>query len=71
MSKLDTLYKLIEKIEAIFESNYPLYKDYEDWKTWYVDVDPGFGDWNEPEAEPHLDEAISWMEEFIKKHNLQ
>ena len=33
-------------------------------------VHVGFGDWNEPNAEPYLDDAIIWLNNFIKQYNL-
>ena len=41
------------------------------WLSAMIDTDPGFGDWVEPNAEPYLDDAIIWLNNFITTHNLR
>lgn len=71
MSNLEEIYFLSSVCEKTFQTNKALYVEYINWRDWFFDVEPAIGDWDEENAQPHLEQAASWMREFIEKNNLQ
>lgn len=69
-----------EKIQRIWDlqticwttnsTNPTALQEFSNWFTLMIDEDPGLGDWDEPAAEPYLDDAIIWLESFVIKYNL-
>lgn len=44
--------------------------EFSQWYSLMIDTDPGIGDWDEPWAEPYLDDSIIWLQDFVTRYNL-
>lgn len=69
--KIQTIRDLVNICWTTNGTNTIAFLEFSIWFSLMIDTDPGFGDWVEPAAEPYLDGAIIWLNNFITTHNLR
>ena len=73
MTTEEKIQTIRDKVNICWETNGINPTAFEQFNSWFclmIDTDPGFGDWDDPAAEPYLDDAIDWLDNFITTHGL-
>lgn len=65
--KIERINELVTICWTTNGTNAAAFSEFSKWFNLMIDENPGIGDWDEPWAEPYLDDAIIWLESFVAK----